>query len=396
MTATCFEGVSTNPEILAIADRISETVRLSLRRATNFLNDVPSHSLPAKGIERDAFDFLQKYQKINRGAVSRLGGLSRTGGRRIDITDTRLFGTLVNLDFTSKETVLEQAQSTNYFNGLKLSPKTLANMQWDSAAKKIIVPTDKKLYVQEILKAMAFKWIYPDSPASTAAAPPPPPAPARAKELHLKLARLKAIRRYGLEVTDWGNDSIACGGYGLDSIEQHVKAPEFFINTFKKDGESFNIIPDHTFVKFDLSRAGEWPRIFMADVYLAEKDASGGFVEFLQRLWDAIGPQVVALATQLALSAIGAAIGAAVLIEIPVIGSIVGAIVGAAIGYIVGWFIDTLKDDIFVSSDNPLGIALASQDSLFLGNARKSPTYTQDFSLGQSRYLMNYYWELVF
>jgi len=59
MTATCFEGISTNPEILAIADRVFETVRLSLQRSTNALNNVSSTTLPQKGIEKDAFDFLK-------------------------------------------------------------------------------------------------------------------------------------------------------------------------------------------------------------------------------------------------------------------------------------------------------------------------------------------------
>jgi hypothetical protein len=34
------------------------------------------------------------------------------------------------------------------------------------------------------------------------------------KELHLKFARLKAVRRFGWEVTDFGDDNIACGGDG--------------------------------------------------------------------------------------------------------------------------------------------------------------------------------------
>lgn len=395
MSATCFEGISTNPEILAIADHVFETVRLSLQRATNTLNNVPSTTLPQKGIEKDAFDFLKKHQTNNRGAVSRLGGLSRTGRRRIDITNTNLFGTSVNLNFAAPETVLEQAKATKYFDGLKLSPQTLANAKWDVAAKKLVVSTDNDTYANEIIKALAFKRVLFEPSLSVPAAP----APANARELHLKLASLKAVRRFGLEVTDWGDDSIACGGDGLDSIQQHVKAPQFFIHTFKRDGENFNIRPDRTFVKFDLNRTGLWPRAFMANVFLAERDVDGGFIEFLQKLWAAIGAEVIKLATELALvgiGAAGAAVGAVVLSEFPIAGTIVGAIIGAAIGYLVGFLLESLKDDIFASPDNPLGTVLPSQDSLFPGNKKKSPTYTQDFSLGESRYLMNYYWELVF
>ena len=134
----------------------------------------------------------------------------------------------------------------------------------------------------------------------------------------------------------------------------------------------------------------------MGNVFLAEKDADGGFIEFLQLLWDAIAADIVSLATSLALSALGGVIGGVALSELPVVGTIVGAIIGAAIGYVVGWIIDTLKDDIFESPDNPLGVILEAQDSLFPGNRDRSPNYQQDFSLGESRYIMTYYWQLVY
>jgi len=393
MSATCFEGISTNPEILAIADHVFETVRLSLQRATNTLNNVPSTTLPQKGIEKDAFDFLKKHQTNNRGAVSRLGGLSRTGRRRIDITNTNLFGTSVNLNFAAPQTVLEQATATKYFDGLKLSPQTLANAKWDTAAKKLVVSTDNNTYANEILKALAFKRVLFEPSLSV----PSTPAPANARELHLKLASLKAVRRFGLEATDWGDDSIACGGDGLEVLtQQHVKATQFSIHTFKRDGENFNIRPDRTFVKFDLNRSGLWPRTFMANVFLAEKDVDGGFIEFLQKLWSAIGAEVIKLATELAMAGIGATIGAVALSEFPIIGTIVGAIIGAVMGYLVGLLLESLKDDIFAPPDSPIGTILSSQNSFLSGESKKTPTYTQDFSLGESRYLMNYYWELVF
>lgn len=394
MSATCIEGISTNPEILAIADRVFGTVRLSIQRATNALNTVPSTTVPQKGIEKDALDFLKKYRTVNRSAVARLSGLSRAGGRQLHTTIAHPSLPLLNPDFASPQTVLQQAKVNKYFDGLKLSGKTLADAKWSAATHNFLVPGDKNAYAAKILEALAFKRVLP---GISSGAPVPSAAPAKAKELHLKLSSLKAVHRFGWEITDFGDDSMASGGDGVDSVQQHVTAPAFFIHTFKKDGENFDIRPDRTFVKFDLNRIGPWPRSFIANVFVAEKDASGGFIEFLQKLWDAIGSEVVSIASTLAVAATGAAIGSLVGSDLmPLVGTIVGAVVGAVIGLVVGWMLDSLKDDIFESPDNPLGLVLPSQESLFPGNSRTSPTYMQDFTLGSARYLMSYYWELVF
>lgn len=395
----CFSGVSTNTEVLAIADRVFDAVRISIQRAGNALYSISSARLPEKGIERDAFEFLKKYQSVNRASVSRLVGLSRTTSIRRPVVNPIFLGVpqnpnlaMASLDFSSSKTVMEQAISANYFDGLKLSTQTLADGKWDQSKKQLVISENRGVYAKRLVKALAFPHILSETSENIV----PVTSAAKAKELHLKLASLKAVRRFGWEVTDWGDDYIVCGGDALDSTEQHVKVPQFFVNTFKQDGENFNIEPDTTFAKFDLNRPGLWPRAFMANVFLAEKDADGGFIEFLQQLWEAIGKEVVKLATDLALIAIGAGIGAAALSEFPIIGTIVGAVIGAVIGMLVSWILDSLKDDIFESRENPLGVVLPSQESLFAGNSENSATYTQDFTLGSSRYLMRYYWKLVF
>jgi len=133
----------------------------------------------------------------------------------------------------------------------------------------------------------------------------------------------------------------------------------------------------------------------MAIVFIAEQDAPGGFIDFLHLLWNAISAKVVELATSLALAAIGGIAGAELGSAAPIVGTIVGAIIGAALGFIVGWLIDTVKDDIFESSDNPLTVLIPSQNYLFPGNRKRSPISSQDFVTGSARYLMSYYWELV-
>ena len=209
------------------------------------------------------------------------------------------------------------------------------------------------------------------------------------------VARLKALQRVGWEISDWGDDKITCGGDGLDSVQHHHKVNQFDIHTFKKDGEDYDIKPNERFVKFDLS-GNVWPRTFIANVFLAERDADGGFLKFLQDLWEAIGPQVIQIASTLTIAAAGGAVGAAAGTGVePVVGTIIGAIVGAVIALLVNYFLDSLKDDIFESPDNPLTCLLESPQSRFPGNQLRSPIYTQDFRLNSARYQMKYYWELV-
>jgi hypothetical protein len=387
MTIICFDGVSSNPEISAITARVYKTVRLSIQRAASALHNTSSVTLPQNSLEKDAFDFLHRQKKINRIGASTLEGISRRGtnldNRRSDIS----FGNSVQLDFKAPKSVLEQATEANHFKDLKLSGKTLANTSWNSVTKKLVFSPDNDKRVHDILEALAFKHV---------SDPDPDPAQskkAQASELRLVLTRLTAISRYGFEITDYGDDHIYWGGDALDSVEQHIKVNQRHLFNFARNGQTYD--NPEVFVKFDLSRAGAWPRVFMANVFLAEKDLDGGFVEFLHKLWDAIGAKVIELATSLAMAGIGALVGSVALSEFPVVGTIVGAVIGGVLGYLVGYLIDSFKDDIFLSSENPLGVVLSSPDFLGFSGKRKTRNRTEDFTLGEARYRMTYNWELT-
>lgn len=400
MTAICFEGTTTNPHILAMSERVFRATRLSVERAAQKVAGRPL-TLPTRGIEQSACAFLERYRPLNRVGVDRVAGLSRSGA--VSPVPTLRLPSLptVNLDFDLPESVLEQAKAGGAFD--KATMPQLTEIRWDKQSQKLIRPADPTLYARKLVEVAAFKKVVSGSSGSGQR------APAKAKELRLKLKSLKALRRFGWEPTDWGNDVIDCGGDGLgaggDPIGgvspsyQHVKASKFRIHDFKRDGEMFDIQPDRTFVKFDLNKppADAWPRGFIANVFLSESDASGDFVEFLQRLWEEIGDEVVKIATALAMAAVGAGAGAAIGTElVPLVGTIVGAIVGAVIGLIVGWLVDSFEDDIFESPENPIGVTLGAQDTLFEGGSKTSPVQTQEFSLKHACYLMSYYWELVY
>lgn len=408
MSAICIQGYSTNSEVQAIADRFFQIIRLSVERSAGKLNGIPGINNPNKaGIEKSAAKFLKLYKKVNPNAVRNLSGISRGRNYRSVMPLPRLLSSSTGIDFSSTKTVFEQALDKKMFADLKLSKKTVAGIKWDQRSKKYSIPNDKNLFAKHIVQALEFKQVNGGLQSATTVASSTPPK--RGRELHLKLAELKAVTRFGWEFTDWFDDEIHGGGDGVDSTAHHIEVGRFFIHNFTRDGERYNIRPDKTFVKFNLQRTGDWPRSFMANVFISEKDADGGFIKFLQELWDAIGDDVTTLATQLALSAMGGAAGAATAgaatgtaagaaagSVAPILGTIVGAIIGAVLGLLVAWAIDSLRDDIFISSDNPLFVMLDSPTALFDGNATRSPTYSQEFTAKESRYLMKYYWEIVY
>ena len=404
MTILCFEGATTNPELTAVAQRIFGVTRMSIERAAQKSVGRPIN-IPAKGIEKKAAAFFAKYRPSHRSAVDRIAGISRFA-RLPTAGVVGAAGQPLALAFSSSKTLMEQAKAAKLFESASIS--RAANLKWDAAKRKLIRPANAADYAIELANIAALRKVVSGqlTPGGGGA---PQPRPRSARELRLKLAKLKAVRRFGFELTDWGNDVIDCGGDGLgaggisaggvSAYHQHIEVPKFRIHQFTHDGQSFNISPDRTFVKFDLTRppAEAWPRAFIANVFLSESDASGDFIDFLNKFWDEIGDEVVTLASSLAMAAIGAGVGAAVGTELfPLVGTIVGAIVGAVIGLVVGWLVDSLKDDLFETPDNPLSVIIPSPTSLFDGGQTKSPLLTQEFALGNARYLMDYYWELVF
>lgn len=219
--------------------------------------------------------------------------------------------------------------------------------------------------------------------------------------LKLKIDKTKAIRRVGWEVTDWGADKIDCGGTGIDGNKKEIKTVyPFNIGTFERDGQVRNPTSDLTFVSFDLT-GPEWPKAFIAVPVLAEKDASGGFLDALRDLWEEIGDDVTKIVTDLVIAGVltaagvgaGAAAGAAAGSVWPVVGTIIGAVVGAVIALLVSWLLDSLDDDVLSSNDMAIA-TLSSPTDGFNGSKRSTP-FDMDFVKDSARYRMTCYWEIA-
>ena len=170
----------------------------------------------------------------------------------------------------------------------------------------------------------------------------PPPAGGsggqRSTQLQLNLIKFKCVDEMDWEVTDFGKDNISAGGKAWDTAGTNTDVSVFRVADFD-GGDVFTFNPPRVFARYGLS-GEQWPRFFFAQVALAEKDADGGFIEFLQKLWDAVDDTVIKEATDailaaLAAAGVGAAAGAIAGVEAAGVGAIVGAVVGAVIGFAV-------------------------------------------------------------
>lgn len=397
MTILCAEGATTNSEILLNAGRIFHLVQLSIARGAQKAIGA-NISIPNSGIEKNAFDFFKKHLNTHGPAIKRISELTKPNKSNANSFTKNIgaFSPVLNLN----KSILMQAAEAKALQPSNISK--IIGLHWNSAANKLETPADINDYAR-ILMVDVYqpKKILTQSTSSQQ-------SQKQAKELVLKIKKFKAKSIYGWEITDWGNDSIYCGGNGLApgygppaAAEQigQIKVPRFKVGNFVQNGQTINLNPDKVFVKFDLTKvpSNAWPCTFSANAFISESDASGDFVEFLDKLWDEVGEKIITLATALALTAVGAGAGASAGSSVaPLVGTIIGAIVGAVIGYVVGWTIDSLKDDIFDSPENPIATELLSRRDLFEGNKTRSPTYTDEHTLGGARYIMHYYWELIY
>ncbi|AEQ51560.1 hypothetical protein [Pelagibacterium halotolerans] len=176
-----------------------------------------------------------------------------------------------------------------------------------------------------------------------------------------------------------------------DTVER--RGP-FDIGQFKS-GDSITLSAPWIAAEYMLAQTG-FPRLFFANVALAESDQGGGFTQFLLDLYEAVQIYIFAIVTAVG-TAIGAAIGAgaaagtlAGTVAGP-IGALIGAAVGAIIGGLMAVFTAASKDDIF----EPLlaAIELQSRSDTFDG-ASISPRETLTYVGFGGIYHVKYDWRL--
>ena len=228
-------------------------------------------------------------------------------------------------------------------------------------------------------------------------APGPGTGPVRHTQLQLELLRVVCDDPEGWEIADWDKDHISLGGKAYDSAGTQEPVMAFAAGEFELAGDSFSFPgTGRVFARYDLTRTGGWPRVFYASLAMAERDADGGFIEFLVKLWAAIDEAVIdALTLALLAATTGAAVGGTTGSAAPVAGTLVGIIVGALVGLAVGMVLDSLNDDLFQPVEAAPLVLESASASFGQGGAKVSPEQTAQFGRDGAQYRVTYRWRLV-
>ena len=381
MTAVAYAGRSQNPEIIALTHKVVELVMASAARASVVERGTTGARLP------------QNPKSLEHVFAPMLRG---SGTRPRQLREAFARPAFPGIDFQAPGSVIDQAVANGHMKPVELSPATLAALQPGLSEDEIAA-----------IVARILRFRRPGPSGS-----PTPPAPARvAKELHLKLKRVRCVEQVGWEVTDWdGKDAILYGGLGFDSTldsppdasgsstAHFRKVPRTSAGTFDDDGDVRNFNPDKTFCKWDLSASGPWPRAFVGTIALAEQDSGDEFAELLDSIWNMVKPHVIDLVKLLVAGALaGAAVGASASAS-ALAGALAGAGIGALIGAMVGVISHTLRDDILESADTPVTLTLPSASHKMPGGGDTSDVYTAEYVRrgGTGVYTLDYYWQLVY
>lgn len=193
----------------------------------------------------------------------------------------------------------------------------------------------------------------------------------------------------------WSSDEISWGGAALDDKGVTSKISEYYVGGGFDDGDKKTYSPPKILKTFALD-GKNYPKTFMVALSLAEKD-EGGFADFIQKLYDAVKAEVLAIIATLGAAAgayIGAEIGGTVGSAVGgPLGTIIGAVAGAVIGALVGWLISALQDDIF--SPEASSIILPKGNCTFDGGSLVSPAMYFHYRDHGGHYTVKYDWEIV-
>jgi hypothetical protein len=185
--------------------------------------------------------------------------------------------------------------------------------------------------------------------------------------LQFRIHEVKCIRETGDQ--GWSNDEIALGGTVIGATGDRARIKQFSVKAEMNQDKGMNTktwnagggkllheFPIHrpsqqALDEFKASDTGKkliakghkLPDkpvcVYMVHLAMAELD-SGGFGDFLEKLWDHVKTFVVGAITD----AVGSLIGGTALSFIPGLGTVIGAAIGALISWLVGLFHN--EDDI--------------------------------------------------
>ena len=375
-TIITYKNNHLNDDLDLLKDKAIQLVKMSFYKAAAALERPNDFKIPSdsKSLEQKAYKFLQMYSSKN-AIKSRELKRKAIAFLNKDENSKKLFvGDLAMIKNNSKKSIIEDARALGFFTNAKFSKPMNDLIQ----SNKTVLKADFNDHLYMLMGMNLNRIGGTGSNTITGH-----------NELRFNLISLKCLDPVDWEITDFSQDHINMGGMGVDNLNQQINVNQFFIRDFKKN-EKHTFTPKKKFVGFRLNTPGSWPRAYNVTMAIAEKDADGGFLDFLKEIWGIVGEIVKELVIAATITIAGTVIGS--VIE-PGVGTVIGAIVGAVIGFIVQAIFDSLKDDIFDPESQ--SIALPSNTALFPGNSKTSQTFSTEFTSSNARYLLKYQWELV-
>jgi hypothetical protein len=206
--------------------------------------------------------------------------------------------------------------------------------------------------------------------------------------LHFVITRIKCVDETQPE---WpGHDEIALAGISVDESGDTKKIGEIYIGGGFDDGDQKVYQPGWRYHSFSLAEGKGWPKVYLMNLLLAEKD-HGGLAKILDKAWDAIGAKVKEEIRKAVAHLLPSQID-------PAIAAAIGQAAAWIADQLVKWLINLFKDDLF-----PLYTARVTLSS---ANGRwnypngqwgspVSPLQQAHFYGHGGHYLLEYRWELT-
>jgi hypothetical protein len=205
---------------------------------------------------------------------------------------------------------------------------------------------------------------------------------ASARALELQIQQVKAKDECGRSIEEWGHDTMTLAAVTVQAGEARIRT--LALGKFGHDGSTRNFSPPKSFLSYAVKPGVE--QRFQAYLILAERDASGGFGDYLKKFAERVpaglsAPSRNAGGAKLDAQAAGEAAAAALMTGLTAgtaasIGKQVLAELGAR-----------LKDDIFSSYLEEIVVAA---DGSF--NQAKLKPQTQSFRATGCTYTVTYRW----
>jgi hypothetical protein len=210
------------------------------------------------------------------------------------------------------------------------------------------------------------------------------------KKLNFRLHVVKCVDETGPEGF-WGerlgSDAIDIGGTSVSDKGVTKKIDPFRVSSNFDDGESVTYNPARVLRSFPLD--SNYPKTFSVLLAMAEKDRSGGFWSYINKLFDAVKTQVLSILKKIAdkISQTLAKLFGGKL------GQIISSIASMILSKIIDWLTGLFKnyDDIFEPQVVTIGLDKATATfNGSLSTSQRSLTYRK--FLGE--YMVMYSWEL--